>query len=198
MLALIGYFGPWVWHPAVVFRYSADDLAEFVKFMPAVRSGQVLITRELFFLPLWLAAIGVALWAGRFVKRRWVSWLVGWLVVYAASWPMPMYPFILDAYKSPEFALSFWTSVAAALLCVLALVFGARLPDRLTAAAWIAIGLIGSTVAPLHFARLKPALEVQHGWTFNIGWGLGAVVIGFVVVATMGVWRLKSLSENVA
>jgi hypothetical protein len=191
LVALAGYFGPWVWHPSVALRYSADDLAEFVKLMPGVRSGQVSITRELFYLPIWLASIGLALWLGRIARSRWMRWLAGLPVVYASMWPMPMYPFILDAYRSPEFSLSFWVSVLAATLCVIALAFGSRLPDRATASTWIAIGSTGASVAPLHFVRLQPALDVLHGWTMSIGWGIVAVVIGFLTVAVAGAWQWR-------
>jgi hypothetical protein len=187
--AIAGYFGPWVWHPAVVFRYSADDLAEFVKFMPAVRSGQVAITRELFFLPIWLASIGLALWLGQYAKNRLVRWMVGLLVIYAAIWPMPMYPFILEAYRSPEFGVQFWGSVLAVVLCAAALMLGTRIADRWRALMWIAIGLIGATVAPLHFVRLKPALDELHGWSMSVGWGIAATVIGFAAVAMIGAWQ---------
>jgi len=183
---LAGYFGPWVWHPAVALRYSADDLAEFAKFMPAVRSGQAPITRELFFLPIWLASIGLALWLGSFGRRRWVSWLVGWVIVYAAIWPMPMYPFILDAYQSAEFSASFWGSVVAAALCVAMLLFGSRLPDRARSILWIVIGLAGGWIAPLTFVHLKPALDAQHGWALAVGWGIMATVIGFSIVGLSG------------
>ncbi len=198
LLALIaacaGYFGPWVWHPAVVFRYTADDLAAwFVRLMPAVRSGQVLITPELFFLPIWLASIGSALWLGRFVRRRVIRLLAGGLVVYAAIWPMPPYPAILDAYRSPEFALSFWVSAAVAAIAIAALTIGKRWPDRLRAPAWLAIGVAGATIAPLHFVRLKPALDALHGRPMSVGWGIGAVVMGFVVVAAIGAWESRQL-----
>jgi ABC-type glycerol-3-phosphate transport system permease component len=184
--ALAGYFGPWVWHPAVAFRYSADDLAEFVKLMPAVRSGEVLITRELFYLPMWMAAVGLALWVGAYVQKTWARWLVGLVVGYAAVWPMPSYPFILDAYRSPEFGLTFWVSVVTVVLCALAAWRGARLPRRGRGALWIAIGSIGATVAPLHFVRLKPALDAQHGWMMSLGWGIVVTVAAFVVIGAIG------------
>lgn len=184
--APVGYFAPWTWHPAVVFRYSADDLAEFVKFMPAVRSGQVLITRELFFLPIWLASIGLALWLGRFVRSRALRAGAGVFVVYASIWPMPSYPFILDAYQSPEFGLSFWASVLAAALSVAALAFGSRLSERVVRFVWIAVGLAGASIAPLHFVRLKPALDSQHGWTLDVGWGIVVTVLAFLTLAGVG------------
>lgn len=192
-----GYFGPWVWHPAVVFRYSADDLAAwFVRLMPAVRSGQVLITPELFFLPIWLASIGLALWLGSFARRRAVRLLAGGVVIYATIWPMPTYPAILDAYRSPEFALSFWGSAVVAAIGLAALTVGGRLPDRPRALAWLAIGVAGATITPLHFVRLKPALDAQHGWSMGVGWGIGAVVIGFTVVAAIGAWESRPLRNT--
>ncbi len=194
--ALAGYFGPWLWHPAVAFRYSADDLAEFVKFMPALRSGQAPITRELFFLPLWLAAFGLALWLGRYMKRGWLRWLVGLVIVYAAIWPMPAYPFILDAYRSPEFGASFWGSGIAAVLCAAALAIGGRLADRAAALAWIVVGMAGATIAPVAFSQLKPALDALHGWAMSLGWGIGAVVIGFAVVVAAGVITLKTTETH--
>lgn len=191
LVALAGFFGAWVWHPAVAFRYSADDLAEFVKFMPAVRSGQAPITRELFYLPIWLASIGLALWLGRFVHRKRVRWLAGLPLLYVAVWPMPMYPFILEAYRSPEFGLSFWASALAAALCAVVLALGSRFPHCVVLSAWIAIGLAGASVAPLHFVRLKPALDALHGWTMGVGWGIVAVVIGFLTVVVVGAWQWR-------
>lgn len=190
LLAVVGYFGPWSWHPAVAFRYAADDLAEFVRFMPAVQSGQVPITRELFFLPIWLAAFGLALWIGSHVRSRRVRFLAGLLIVYASIWPMPRYPFILDAYRSPEFAASFWISVIVAAACVAALNFGARLSDPPRLMTWIGIGLAGASLAPLHFVRLKPALDQLHGWPLEIGWGIFATVLGFLAVAALGAWQM--------
>lgn len=197
LVALAGYFGPWTWHPAVAFRYSADDLAEFVKFMPVVRSGQVSITRELFFLPIWLAAVGLGVWLGQYVRRKSVRVLFGLAVIYASIWPMPMYPFILDAYRSSEFGLSFWGSIVAAAACAAALAFGARVPDWARSGLWILIGLIGASVAPLHFVRLKPALDAQHGWALGIGWGIVAVVVGFFAVALTGVVALRRRQTDV-
>lgn len=191
IIAIAGYFGPWTWHPAVAFQYSADDLSEFVKFMPAVRGGQVMIARELFFLPIWSGAVGVALWSGRFIRGTVARCVIGAMVVYAAMWPLPRYPFILDAYRSTEFGASFWGSLAASAACIALLALGARLSDRWRAALWIAIGLLGATIAPVVFAQTKPALDALHGWSLSIGWGLVADVAGFLVVALMGAryWR---------
>jgi hypothetical protein len=71
------------------------------------------------------------------------------------------------------------------------LAMGSRLPIRLRAVMWAALGLAGAAIAPLHFVQLKPALDAQHGWTLGVGWGIVLTVVGFVVVAAAGVvdWR---------
>jgi len=189
LAALAGYFGPWTWHPAVAFRYSADDLAEFAKYMPVVRAGQLAMTRELFYLPVWLASIGLAVWLGRYVRRGWIRWSLGLPVLYAAVWPMPTYPFIVDAYRSPEFGASFWGSVVVAGLCMAALGLGHRMSDRAEAVVWIVIGALGAAVAPLLFIRLKPALDALHSWPMSVGWGIFATMIGFAGVAVFGLWE---------
>jgi hypothetical protein len=189
LTALAGYFGPWVWHPAVALRLSADDLGEFVKFIPAVQFGALPITRELFYAPIWLAAIGIACWVGVYVRRRWVRAVIGLLLIYASIWPMPPYPFILDAYRSSEFGPAFWTSVLAALLCAAGLLFGRRLADRWQRLLWIAIGLPGASLAPLAFFQARPAIEELY--RFTIGWGLAAVALGFAAAAISGFWPMR-------
>jgi len=138
-----------------------------------------------------LAAIGLCLWSGQYVRRWLLRGAIGAAAIYASIWPMPMYPFILDAYQSPEFSLTFWASIAAAMACVAALAFGARIPGRAQAVLWILIGLLGASIAPLHFVRLKPALDALHGWTLSVGWGIGAVVVGFLAIAAIGVLELR-------
>lgn len=187
LIALAGYFGPWVWHPAVALRLSADDLGEFVKFMPAVQFAALPITRELFYLPIWLASIGLAFWVGMYVRRVWIRVVIGLLLIYASIWPMPPYPFILDAYKSSEFGLAFWASVLAALLCVAGLLFGRRLAHRWQTLLWIAIGAPGVSIAPLLFFQVKPAIEALYN--FAIGWGIVAVIIGFGSVVLSSLWQ---------
>lgn len=196
IVGLAGYFGPWVWHPAVGLRLSADDLAEFVKFMPVVQLGELSVTRELFFVPIWLASLGVALWMGAFVRQRWVRAVCGILIVYASIWPMPPYPFILDAYRSHEFGLSFWVSVATALACVAALVFGTRLTHRQQSVIWSLMGLSGATLAPLAFVQVKPAIEVLYNRPITVGWGIAAVMIGLGFVALIGILRMRIRSKD--
>src|SRR5512139_1210685 len=123
-----GYFGPWVWHKAAGLNLSADDLGEWIKFLPAWKSGQLPVMRELFYLPIWLTSIGLGLMAGRITSWPWklAMLVLGLLLVLT---PLPKYPELLGAYREPEFMLTFWTTMVALLLSIAFAFLGSRLPN---------------------------------------------------------------------
>ena len=189
-LALIGagYFGAWVWHPTAALTYSADDLGEWLKFFPIVQAGQSGIVRELFYLPIWITAIGLDLFAGRVKSIGWKMMLVG-LSALLVFTPLPKYPELLTAYRTSEFAPTFWITVASLLIAIVLAIFGGRLADRVEAIIWIVMGLAAASIAPLHFIKVMP--EIERLYHFSIGWGIFAVAIGGVGLAVIGVTMLK-------
>jgi hypothetical protein len=178
-----GYFGPWVWHKAAGLILSADDLGEWIKFLPAWKSGQLPVMRELFYLPIWLTSIGLGLMAGRIKSRLWKLIVLG-LSVLLVFTPLPKYPELLSAFREPEFTLTFWATMIALLLSVLFTFFGARLPDRVEAILWIAIGLAAALFAPWMFGRAMP--DIERLYRYSIGWGSVAEVIGGALMALIG------------
>ena len=49
ILALVGYWGPWVDRKAAALVLSGLDMADFVKLLPGVRAGTERVVRELFY-----------------------------------------------------------------------------------------------------------------------------------------------------
>jgi hypothetical protein len=186
-LALIligaGYFGPWVWHKAAGLNLSADDLGEWIKFLPVWKTGQLPVLRELFYLPIWLTSIGLGLMAGR-IKARPGKIAVLALAVILVLTPLPKYPELLSAFREPEFMLTFWTTVVALLLTVAFTFFGSRLLGRVEAILWIAIGISAALFAPWMFGRAMP--DIDRFYHFSIGWGIVAVVIGGGLMVVIG------------
>ncbi|HTP07660.1 MAG TPA: hypothetical protein VMP08_05380 [Anaerolineae bacterium] len=178
-----GYFGPWVWHKAAGLNLSADDLGEWIKFLPAWKSGQLPVMRELFYLPIWLTSIGLGLMAGH-IKSRLRKLVVLVLSVLLVLTPLPKYPELLSAFREPEFMLTFWATMGALLLSVLFTFFGSRLPDRVEAILWIVIGISAALFAPWMFGRAMP--DIDRLYHYSIGWGIVAEVIGGVLIALMG------------
>ncbi len=197
-LALIaaGYFGPWVAHKDAGLILSADDLAEFVKFMPIVRSGEAGIVRELFFAPIWIAALGFGLFAG---QRRSVGAKLGLLLLslLLVFTPLPPFTFLIDAYRSSEFGLTFWVTAIATLSIVALTIFGRRLSDRAEAIAWIVLGIAAASIAPLHFIKIQPAIAILY--PFSLGWGFVMVIVGGVALSAIGVRKtIGSRKHNLA
>ena len=178
-----GYFGPWVWHKAAGLNLSADDLGEWIKFLPAWKSGQLPVLRELFYLPIWLTSIGLGLLAGRIKSWPWKLIVLGLSVLLVLT-PLPKYPELLSAFREPEFMLTFWATMVALILSVLFTFFGARLPDRVEAILWIVIGVSAALFAPWMFGRALP--DIDRLYHFSIGWGVVAEVIGGVLLALIG------------
>jgi hypothetical protein len=178
-----GYFAPWVWHKDAGLIQSADDLGEWIKFLPAWQAGQLPVLRELFYLPIWLTSIGLGLLAGRITSWPWKIVVLAVSVLLVLT-PLPKYPELLSAYRTPEFMLTFWATVAALLLSVVFAFFGSRLPDRVEAILWIVIGVAAALFAPWMFGRAMP--DIDRLYHYSIGWGLVAEVIGGVLMAVIG------------
>ena len=178
-----GYFGSWVWHKAAGLNLSADDLGEWIKFLPAWKAGQLPVMRELFYLPIWLASIGLGLMAGRVRSWLWklVVLAISMLLVFT---PLPKYPELLSAFREPEFAPTFWATAAALLLSVIFAFFGARLPEQVEAFLWIAIGASAALFAPWMFGRTMP--DIDRLYHYSIGWGIVAVVSGVALMVLIG------------
>jgi hypothetical protein len=188
-----GYFGPWVAHKAAGLNLSADDLGEWIKFLPAWKSGQLPVTRELFYLPIWLTSIGLGLMAGHLM-----SWSLK-IAVLALSLllvftPLPKYPELLSAYREPEFVPTFWATVSALLLSILFTFFGARLPDRVEAILWIVMGVAAALFAPWMFGRAMP--DIYQLYHFSLGWGVVVEVMGGMLLAVIGVLMLKKKTSG--
>ena len=178
-----GYFGPWVLHKAAGLILSADDLGEWIKFLPAWKSGQLPVMRELFYLPIWLTSVGLALMAGRITSWPWKLAVLA-LSLLLVFTPLPKYPELLSAFREPEFRLTFWATVAALLLSVAFAFLGARLPNRVEAVLWIVIGVSAALFAPWMFGRALP--DIDRLYHFSIGWGVIAEVIGGLLAALIG------------
>jgi hypothetical protein len=183
LLIGVGYFGPWAWHKAAGLILSADDLGEWIKFLPAWKSGQLPVLRELFYLPIWLTSIGLGLLAGR-IKSWPGKLIVLGLSVLLVFTPLPKYPELLSAYRAPEFMLTFWATMVALALSVTFTLFGSRLPDRVEAILWIVIGVSAALFAPWMFGRAMP--DIDRLYHYSIGWGIVAEVIGGVLLALIG------------
>jgi hypothetical protein len=192
LLALLGYWLPWLALPAVALQLNAYELSEWVTFTPSVQLGEVPFNRLTFLIPAACLALLFALASAqtRNPKRRsvfavWPDSIWGWALLAGAGLSVaavfPYYPYILTAYNDPEFQTQFF--VACAVVVGIALAF--VMPEWLNGLAQIALALIGMgysiwalwSLLPLAAELIRAPWPIGWGWPLMLA-GLGAVVVG--------------------
>ncbi|HSN78546.1 MAG TPA: hypothetical protein VL334_26040 [Anaerolineae bacterium] len=184
LLIVLGYWGPWIPGGAAGLRVLGLDLAEYVKFIAEVRSGQITLTREVFYLPLLALSLSLSLLAHRPELRlpglaRWGLNLLA-MPVALALLPPAWTPGLLT---TPEFV----KQTAAIGVCVVVAVLShpvlRRLPAKLAAGIILLLALLAVIPALLTFARLSPALDAIYGRELPPGRGLWQMPLGFALLA---------------
>lgn len=184
MLAALGYWGAWVWAAPAGLRVPGIDLAEYVKFIAEVRSGQITLTREVFLLPLVAISLSMSLLAHRREVRlpsalRWIANLLA-VPVALAMLPPAWTPALLT---TPEFV----KQTAAIAVCILAAVLSYPLLRRLPLIASgvsVAILALLALVLPVSaFLKLQSPLDAIYGHPVDLGSGPILLVAGLLLVA---------------
>ncbi|MGC8781835.1 MAG: hypothetical protein ACP5UQ_13315 [Anaerolineae bacterium] len=180
-IGVVGYYGPWVPHKAAGLVVIGLDLAEYVKFLPDVIAGRVVLIRELFYLPLLAASASAALMASRRNLPRWSRVLLGLisLPLAAAMLPPAWSP---AGLLLPEFRLQVvvmlvcWLLVPAAWLT-------RYLPNRLVLIIILLLCLAAAIAPAWGFWQVHPGIEALYRQPLPPGWGFLVSTGGFFAAA---------------
>jgi hypothetical protein len=199
-LAIVGYFGPWVDHKTAALVLTGQDMGEFVKFLPEVRAGTAPMIREFFYLPPFAAALGlILLMASKRLAYPLVVRAVMLLAVLGLTWAM------LPPVWTPQLLITaeFRKQTVAIAFCLLLLIIHPvlrYLPPRrclehsrregLTAmalrhaqdTAMMVLALLGAGPPLWQFFSIREAVNRAYGWPVQVGWGLWATALGFLIV----------------
>ena len=198
LLTLVGYFGPWVPHRVAGLVITGLDLGEYVKFLPVVRSGEVTLWREGFYLP--LVAVSLALTLAAF--RR--EWRYGWplralLLAGAGIAALNLLPPAWDqsTFGNPAFR----QQIQALALCLGAAAFSpllALLPHRVNRLLVLGLSLAALWFPARDFLRVLPAIRELYHQPLAPGWGLYLTVIGLLLLSAAQVmpWRKRHLTTE--
>lgn len=188
---LAGHFLPWAAHPAAALTRSGHDLSISTNFTP----GAGVFANEWFLLPLWAAAILLALVAASAPPLRRAALGGGAFVV--ASLGLPTYPQVLVAYASPDHRAQLFITLAifvgvAGLLCL-----GRRAqsihPYLLAACA------VASIVPLVGYLVVRPFIEALYRSPVGVGAGWWVTVGGVVLLFVLsGVEFRASLRRSVS
>jgi hypothetical protein len=196
LLVAAGYWGPWVPAAAAGLRVLGLDLAEYVKFVAEVRSGQIALTREVFYLPLVALSVSLSLLAHRSELRlpRWARWTLNLLAAPAALAMLPpaWTPALLT---TPEFVKQSAAIAVCLALALLSYPLLRRLPAVIAAAA-VGFLAVAAVFAPLlAFARLAPALDAIYAQSLSPGRGLWQMPLGFALLVAGTLLAVRRRSQ---
>lgn len=182
LVSLAGYVGPWVPHAAAGLVVTGLDLAEYVKFLHPIRSGELSVWREGFYLP--LVAVSLSLSLNAYRRDLAYAWplrifLLGIAAVAALNLLPPAWtPTLLS---TPEFRLQtlilvccLGTTAISPILALLPRTILWVIPSLLSLAALI--------LCVAQFWRILPALETIYAHAIAPGWGLWTTILGLVAL----------------
>jgi hypothetical protein len=182
VIALIGYFGPWVGRQAAALAWNAYDLFDLLRLLPEIETGALSVNLQTLRLPL----VGLAVLLPVLLADATLVWRIGGALVGAglALATLPPYPEIVSAWHTPGWRIPFWWGVGAILAAGAALWFAPRLgryrPWLLLA--WLAITGLPAAAT---FARLLPAIRALHAAPVGPGWGFWVCMGGLGCAAVL-------------
>ncbi len=191
VMALVGYFGPWVDHPVAGLVITGLDMGEYVKFLPIVREGTISIWRPGFYLPLVAISLAAIIAAYRSdLAYRW--WLRAPLLALATVAAINLVPPAWTPARLLEPEFRFQTTSLLLLLVGVALApFLALIPRTLVAILVTFLAGIAFTLPFYTFMQLLPTIEELYNQPLTAAWGLWLMTLGLLIVI-VAYWRLPS------
>jgi hypothetical protein len=176
-----GAFLPWIWREGVALQLTGPGLAEFVKFLPDVRTMQVKVERLFFLLPLFLAMLAMPIFAGnkRLVLPPWLRWMMRLTTIplaLASLSPVWAPPILL----APEFRLQTVLATIAIGLAIITPLFK-HLPLKVLAILLIGGGLTAIIIPLWQFNLIQSAMTETYREPVNLGWGWWLTVGGIIL-----------------
>jgi hypothetical protein len=181
----LGYWGPWIPANAAGLRVLGLDLAEYVKFIAEVRSGQIALTREVFYLPLLALSLSLSLLAHRPELRLpgLARWGLNLLAIPAALAMLPP-AWTPGLLTTPEFVKQTAAIGVCVVIAALSYPLLRRAPVKLAVGMTLLLALLAVVPPLLSFARLSPALDAIFGRQLSPGRGLWQMPLGFVLLVS--------------
>jgi hypothetical protein len=202
-LALVGFWTPWLTHPAAALRLNGFELSEWVTFLPGVRDGTLPLSRLALLTPLACLALLFGIAAARnrspapLRRARRLRLLpdspFGWgLLLLALLCNFAVFP-PASAYLLPDDWPEYRLQFVVACFTLLGLFLTLSLPPEVNDALQILLALAGGAVGLWAMLVLWPAAFHLLRAPWAVGYGWAALLMGFTGLIMTGVGRVFGL-----
>lgn len=176
-----GGFLPWLWRAPVAQQLTAPGLAEFIKFLPEVRLGQIQTERLYFLGPLFVSMLALPPVSAqpKLFLPAWLRWLLRLAVLpLALAGLSPVWtPAILIA---PEFRLQTLLAVLTIGLALIAPLLQ-KVPLTPLLLLLLAGSLLGLGLAWWQFSLVQSSIATAYHEPVSLGWGWWVTVAGIIL-----------------
>ena len=187
-MILLGYFLVWLPQPVAGLSFIGLEMGEWVKFIPEVRSGEVIPSRNFFYLPPILLGSMIAIWTAGWPNNRWQSWIARLLAVAVGFLALPAIESISE--ESPGQWLPRLAMVGFVIVIVLiASYYSSRetIPHTVPWLYFIILGLLGAILPIWTYLAIKPFVETLMGGAVGFGPGIWLNLIGNILLILLGI-----------
>lgn len=197
-LILAGYLMVWLPQPVAGLSFIGLEMGEWVKFLPQVRTGPVLLDRNLFYLPPISLGIMLALWTAGWPNSRWKTWAARGLAVAVSLLAFPA----IEALRFEP--ASEWLQriilIGLALTAVLLASASARWFgewfDSAVCLIFVLLGLMGALLPTWAYLAVRPAISALFDSQIGIGAGLWLNLAGHLLVVIVAVVDLSANGQR--
>lgn len=189
-LILVGYFSPWVPHRTAGLALTGFEIGEWIKFAPEVLSGSSPLRRVDFYWPPAVAAMGLALLAGKIRPWHWLDWSLVMIAVILSLFPFPLLEEIndLNGFRANIGRLGL---VALGEMTCLLIIARQGLPAKVRGAALLLAAGVGVILVSRAFSTAEPIVERLYDQAINPGLGYNLTRWGMVLLSMAGITRLS-------
>ncbi len=184
-LILLAYFLVWLPQSVVGLSFIGFELGEWVKFLPQIRSGELTVNRNLFYLPPITLGLMLAAWTIDWPNRRWQTWVVRGMSILIACLALPALEVILDE-QTDQWLLRIQLITVVVLATIIAPLLKRLMPSFTKWYTWITIiflGFIGASWPTWAYLTIRPIVTELFGAPVGIGPGVTLNIIGHLLAS---------------
>jgi hypothetical protein len=199
-IILLGYFLVWLPQPVAGLSFIGLELGEWVKFLPQARQGEILPSRNFFYLPPVTLGAMMALWTVRWSNRRWRTWVIRGTALLISLLALPaIESFLYEPVSQWILRLLFIGVVPIAILLATTYASKESVPDTIPWVYFVGLGLIGALFPLWIYLAIRPVVGEIIGSKVGFGVGILLNILGHGLLGALGMIylsRSKSVSST--